>query len=77
MTDIDLNKLKLTPEKAVKYMRELGDENVTVASLAQMRYRGNGPLFTHPTPGRVLYFKNDIDEWYEKAKHTSTKEYAR
>ena len=76
MTDIDLNKEKLTPAEAAVYMTKLGDKT-TEARLAMMRYRGNGPRFVRPTPGRVLYFRNDIDEWYAKRSYQSTREYAR
>ena len=76
MTDIDLNKEKLTTAEAAAYM-STPERPISVQNLANMRYQGIGPRFSKPTPNRVVYFKNDIDEWYEKNKHTSTKEYAR
>ena len=47
----------LTPPEAARYAR------LTVGQLAQLRYRGAGPVYLNPTPRRILYRQSDIDAW--------------
>ena len=46
-----------TPEEVAKAL------HTTTASLAQMRYRGEGPKFVRVGRRRVLYRWVDIEEW--------------
>jgi hypothetical protein len=42
------------------------------ASLAQMRYRGDGPVFARVGRRRVLYRWLDVEKWVEGSLHTRT-----
>jgi hypothetical protein len=46
--------------------------HTTTASLAQMRYRGDGPKFVRAGRRRVLYRWTDIEEWIANSVHTRT-----
>lgn len=46
-----------TPEEVAEAL------HTTTASLAQMRYRGEGPKFIRVGRRRILYRWRDIDEW--------------
>lgn len=46
-----------TPEEVAEAL------HTTTASLAQMRYRGEGPRFIRAGRRRVLYRWSDIEEW--------------
>jgi hypothetical protein len=47
--------------------------HTTPASLAQMRYRGNGPKFVRPAGRRrVLYRWVDIEQWITESLHVRT-----
>jgi predicted DNA-binding transcriptional regulator AlpA len=46
--------------------------HTTTASLAQMRYRGDGPKFVRAGRRRVLYRWTDIEEWIASSLHTRT-----
>jgi hypothetical protein len=48
--------------------------HTTEASLAQMRYRGDGPIFIRAGRRRVLYLWSDVDRWIEESRHTRTDE---
>lgn len=46
--------------------------HTTEASLAQMRYRGDGPVFARCGRRRVLYRWCDVTRWVEESLHTRT-----
>ena len=46
--------------------------HTTEASLAQMRYRGDGPVFARVGRRRVLYRWCDVERWVEESLHTRT-----
>lgn len=46
--------------------------HTTTASLAQKRYRGDGPRFVRAGRRRVLYRWADIEEWITNSVHTRT-----
>jgi predicted DNA-binding transcriptional regulator AlpA len=48
--------------------------HTTPASLAQMRYRGNGPKFVRVGRRRVLYRWVDVDQWIAESVHVRTDE---
>lgn len=47
---------------------------VSVAALAQLRHRGQGPRFYKPTPRVVLYKRSEVVDWVESSVRVSTKE---
>ena len=46
--------------------------HTTPASLAQMRYRGDGPKFVRAGRRRVLYRWVDVDQWINDSLHVRT-----
>lgn len=46
--------------------------HMTEAALAQLRYRGNGPVFARCGRSRVLYRWLDVQKWIEESLHTRT-----
>jgi hypothetical protein len=46
--------------------------HTTTASLAQMRYRGDGPKFVRAGRRRILYRWVDIDQWITESLHVRT-----
>ena len=58
--------LLLTPGEAAAYAR------LTVGQLAQLRYRGQGPVYLNPTPRRILYRRSDLDTWLYASERQST-----
>jgi hypothetical protein len=46
--------------------------HTTEASLAQMRYRGDGPVFARCGRRRVLYRWCDVAQWVEESLHSRT-----
>jgi len=46
--------------------------HTTPASLAQMRYRGNGPKFVRVGQRRVLYRWVDVEQWITDSVHIRT-----
>jgi hypothetical protein len=56
----------LTPREAATYAR------LTVGQLAQLRYRGQGPVYLNPTPRRILYRRSDLDGWLYASERQST-----
>jgi hypothetical protein len=46
--------------------------HTTTASLAQMRYRGDGPRFVRAGRRRVLYRWVDIEQWINESLHVRT-----
>ncbi|MBO1739810.1 AlpA family transcriptional regulator [Leifsonia sp. TF02-11] len=45
---------------------------LTVAALAQLRYRGKGPRYYKPTPHSVIYRRAEVIAWLETTVQTST-----
>lgn len=60
----------LTPREAADYTR------LTVAHLAQLRFRGNGPRFLNPSPKTVLYRQSVLDEWLAASERSRTGQFA-
>ena len=50
----------------------IGTAQTTPASLAQMRYRGDGPKFVRAGRRRVLYRWADVEDWIANSLHTRT-----
>jgi hypothetical protein len=48
--------------------------HTTPASLAQMRYRGDGPKFVRAGRRRVLYRWVDVEQWLTESVHVRTDE---
>ena len=46
--------------------------HTTTASLAQMRYRGDGPKFVRAGRRRILNRWVDIDQWITESLHVRT-----
>lgn len=55
-----------TPSEVAQVLR------TTEASLAQMRYRGNGPRFVRAGRRRILYRWADVEEFIANSVHTRT-----
>ena len=55
-------------------VREL--TGMTLAALAQLRHRGQGPRFYKPTARTVLYRRSEVIEWVERTAHVDSKQYA-
>jgi predicted DNA-binding transcriptional regulator AlpA len=55
-----------TPEQVAEKL------HTTTASLAQMRYRGDGPPFVRAGRRRVLFRWCDVEQWIEDSVHTRT-----
>jgi hypothetical protein len=53
----------LTPAEVASLM-----PGMTVAALAQLRYRGGGPAYLKPTPRRVYYRDHDVRAWLERSR---------
>lgn len=59
-----------TPAQVAKVL------HTTEASLAQMRYRGDGPVFVRAGRRRVLYRWADVDKWIQESLHSRTDQIA-
>jgi hypothetical protein len=57
-----------TPAEVAKVL------HTTPASLAQMRYRGDGPKFVRAGKKRVLYRWVDVEQWIAESVHVRTGE---
>ncbi len=55
-----------TPDEVARVLR------TTPASLAQMRYRGDGPQFVRVGRRKVLYRWSDIENWLAQSVHSRT-----
>jgi hypothetical protein len=55
---------RLDAKNAARYL------GLSPKTLAMMRCNGKGPRFVKR--GRIFYFKNDLDEWLDAGKATST-----
>ncbi|NEN07641.1 hypothetical protein G3T36_17435 [Diaminobutyricibacter tongyongensis] len=49
---------------------------LSLAALAQLRYRGKGPRFYKPTPHKVLYKRVEVIAWLEASAQTRTEAFA-
>jgi hypothetical protein len=56
---------RMDTKNAAKYL------GLTVKTLAMMRCEGTGPVFVKR--GRIFYFKDDLDEWIQLGKQSSTR----
>lgn len=45
---------------------------LTVAALAQLRYKGTGPRYYKPTPHSVVYKPAEVIAWMEASVRTGT-----
>ena len=45
---------------------------LSVAALAQLRYKGKGPRYYKPTPHSVIYKRADVIAWLESSVQTGT-----
>jgi predicted DNA-binding transcriptional regulator AlpA len=45
---------------------------LTVAALAQLRYKGTGPRYYKPTPRTVLYKRSEVVAWVEASAQIRT-----
>ena len=45
---------------------------LTVAALAQLRYKGTGPRYYKPTPRTVLYKRTEVVAWVEASAQIRT-----
>jgi hypothetical protein len=59
----------LTPQEAASSI-----PGMTVTLLAQLRFRGMGPVFLKPTPRKVIYRKSDLDKWLADSARVTTAE---
>lgn len=57
---------RLDTANAAKYLR------ISKKTLATRRSRGTGPVFTKP--GRVFYFKTDLDEFLARRQKSTGKQ---
>ncbi|ROS61062.1 hypothetical protein EDF38_0141 [Frigoribacterium sp. PhB160] len=58
----------LDGEQAAAYI-----PGMTKALLAQLRFKGTGPVFLKPTPRKVIYRRSDLDKWLADSVQTSTR----
>ncbi|CAN5449703.1 hypothetical protein BH10ACT6_BH10ACT6_13190 [soil metagenome] len=49
---------------------------VSIAALAQLRHRGQGPRYYKPTSRIVLYKRAEVVAWIEASARTEQKEFA-
>jgi len=59
------NRMLRTPEAAM----HLG---LAVSTLAKMRLRGDGPIYSKPGRRIVVYRQSDLDEWLAAGRRRST-----
>lgn len=59
----------LTPDQVCSLI-----PGMTKTTLAQLRFKGTGPVFLKPTPRTVVYRERDIIAWVEGSERTSTAE---
>ncbi|MEN2742682.1 hypothetical protein ABCS02_33320 [Microbacterium sp. X-17] len=45
---------------------------LSVAALAQLRYKGKGPRYYKPTPHQVVYKPAEVIAWVEASVQTGT-----
>lgn len=61
---------KLRPPAAAVYV------SLAVSTLAKMRLRGDGPLYSKAGRRAVVYDKRDLDAWLDSRKRRSTSDAA-
>jgi len=59
---------KLRAPQAAAYV------GLSPSTLAKMRLRGDGPMYSKAGPRVVIYDKADLDAWLESQKRRSTSE---
>ena len=47
-------------------------KKLTEAHLAQLRYKGQGPVYYNPTPRTILYKLSEVDKWIEASARLGT-----
>ena len=47
---------------------------LAISTLAKMRLRGNGPMYTKSGPRIVLYRREDLDVWLARGRRRSPSE---
>lgn len=57
----------LTPEQVCVLI-----PGMTKTNLAQLRFKGVGPVFLKPTPRTVIYRESDVIAWLEASERKST-----
>lgn len=45
---------------------------LTEAHLAQLRYKGTGPVYYNPTPRTILYRLSEVEMWIEASARIAT-----
>ena len=45
---------------------------LSIATLAHLRYQGEGPRFYKPTPRTVLYKRSEVFDWLESSAQDAT-----
>jgi predicted DNA-binding transcriptional regulator AlpA len=45
---------------------------LSIATLAHLRYQGEGPRFYKPTPRTVLYKRSEVFDWLESSVQDAT-----
>lgn len=66
---VSVHTQKLTTYEAANYLR------LALSTLAKLRCFGGGPRFAKVGPRRVVYDKDDLDEWLASRSYRSTSEY--
>lgn len=49
-------------------------KKLTEAHLAQLRYKGQGPIYYNPTPRLILYKLSEVELWIESSARIATHE---
>lgn len=57
---------QMRTEQAAAYVQ------LSPCTLAKMRVRGDGPVFSKAGPRVVLYAQDDLDNWLNERRHRST-----
>lgn len=47
-------------------------KKLTEAHLAQLRYKGQGPVYYNPTPRTILYKLSEVEKWIESSARLGT-----
>lgn len=47
-------------------------KKLTEAHLAQLRYKGQGPVYYNPTPRTILYKLSEVEKWIEASARLGT-----
>lgn len=47
-------------------------KKLSEAHLAQLRYKGQGPVYYNPTPRTILYKLSEVDKWIEASARLGT-----